>query len=683
MMWPFKTPLRVSILVKIASGFGLMVVLIAASTGITLHSSLDTMGSVNRLTASANPIVLANGALDLELSQLGELFQLHQGSDDPEQMARAKEQIKRSEANIVEQSQALLGYLDNLGNTAPQVATVDQFSSQVATLLDHMAVMMSDHENGLGLNGEVRERRAAILAQENSISTLFEDLLWSLPDDESIITALEFYASFLNGLMIIKNIDIADDAETLSQQTDAFNNWIQQHGNQFFNFTNLVAAHPETRELVQTVNGITDDLIANTQGTPDSEGLIALRGQINANALRYRTGLAELNEEIEQAKEALTQLNDFATRYAQQTNLQVTDNLQRTLTLSVASLTVSFALALLVSALIIRSIRRPMAQLTNALQHLAKGDLTHEITHHTRDEMGELTQSVDHVRKALLDMIDSIRSQSSSLQQEAKTSQQLAQDTRDRASDQREQTDSIATSMQEMTTTVTAVGQATQEGMQHADSAVVEIDETVLAVTSNLQTLADLKDRIGDAERFTEQLSHRMADIETVSKVIRDIAEQTNLLALNAAIEAARAGEHGRGFAVVADEVRALASRTQSSTNEIRQTIEGLLQGHEELSHTMQSSRDSVTESHRVSAETTNAIQAFRERVDQLNSISQQIHATTTEQGTTAEDINQRLTTVADIARANEDMAEQTMSASVNLGLLTDDLELLVKRFKV
>lgn len=672
-----------SLLFRIAAGFGLIVLLIALSTLMTAQSSRDTTASIDQLTNSANPILLTTGALDLELSQLSELFQLHQARESAAELPQIKEDFQSTRARIGEHSQQLQRYLDELGDTEAQVAVSDRFTQQVNHLADRMQELMAGHETSISRIAQIRERRQVIQSLEDDISELFEGLVWSLPDDESLAIALEFYASFLHGFMVIRDISIEEDPDALGGLVFNFDNWVSNHNNQFFSFTSMVAVQPGTQELVQTVTGLTDDIVNNTKGTDDMPGLAPLRQQVVEGAAHYRVELAELTEEVEVAKSALNALNEFAVQFAQDTNDQVATSLARAQWLSVASLGVSIFLAVIISLLIIRSIRHPIRELTRALHSLQQGDLTDSISTNRQDEMGVLARSVEEVRGALLKMLQSIRGQVDQLSAQADRSRQLATQSQAKTAEQSGETENIASSMQEMAASVAEVDGNTQAGMRHIREAMTEIDETVRVVEKNQASLEKLQSRIVEAESFSGELSGRMKEIESVSKMIGDIAEQTNLLALNAAIESARAGEHGRGFAVVADEVRTLASRTQRSTEEIRSIIESLLSGHVELSDTMRNILESVTASHQVATDTEEKMQAFCKRLDEINTVSEQTSATTEQQATTADEIARRVTRVADIARSNEEMALEAQEASEALGQVTADLESLVQRFKI
>lgn len=362
-----------SLLFRIAAGFGLIVLLIALSTLMTAQSSRDTTASIDQLTNSANPVLLTTGALDLELSQLSELFQLHQAGESATELPPIKEDFENTRARIREHARQLQRYLEELGDTETQMAVSDRFTSQVDLLADRMQALMTGHEASISMIAQIRERRQVIQSLEDDISELFEGLVWSMPDDESIAVALEFYASFLHGFLVIRDISIEDDPDTLSGLVFSFDNWVNNHNNQFFAFTSMVARHPGTQELAQTVSSLTDDIVNNTRGTDDMPGLAPLRQQVVENAVQYRSELTNITEEVEAAKTELGTLNEFAVRFAQDTNDQVAASLARAQWLSVASLGASVALAVVISLLVIHSIRRPIKELTRALHSLQQG----------------------------------------------------------------------------------------------------------------------------------------------------------------------------------------------------------------------------------------------------------------------------------------------------------------------
>ncbi|MBV4547079.1 methyl-accepting chemotaxis protein [Pseudomonas atacamensis] len=344
---------------------------------------------------------------------------------------------------------------------------------------------------------------------------------------------------------------------------------------------------------------------------------------------------------------------------------------------------VSLLLTIVLAIALTRSIVKPVGDSLRLAEEIASGDLTRRLEITGTDEVSRLMVALNLMSKNLQDTVLEISEASIQLSSAAVEMTSITEAADRHLQQQNSEIEQAATAVTEMTSAVeevarnaTSTSQAAQESSEAAKLGNLRVSETLSAV----ETLTELVE--SSASQVTE-LAGQAEDISQVVGVIRSIAEQTNLLALNAAIEAARAGEQGRGFAVVADEVRALAHRTQISTLEIEKMITAIQSG---SSTTVESIRRSTEEVYNTKRTAEGAGQSLRQITDsvlQINERNLQIAVASEQQAHVARDVDRSLLSIRSLAIQSSEGANQTITASNELSRLAVNLNHLVQKFKV
>jgi len=322
-------------------------------------------------------------------------------------------------------------------------------------------------------------------------------------------------------------------------------------------------------------------------------------------------------------------------------------------------------------------------KLRAATQKVSDGDLTVSVNCGTEDELKEVENSLNSMVKHLNTTVRSLGSNASLL---ASASEELSATTnqaRAGAQEQQQQTDQIATAMNEMTSTVQEIARNAELVAAESHTADHEAKEGSNIIATTITSITDLSGEVGEAAEVIHQLEKNSNDIGTVLDVIKSIAEQTNLLALNAAIEAARAGEHGRGFAVVADEVRTLASRTQESTEQIQNMVSSLQTHTHKAVEVMDSDTKHAMKMAESTGSATESIDRIVESVTKISDMSTQVASASEEQSLVSEEINRNIVRIADLSVESMSGSEQIALGSDELAKLASELEMVVAHFKV
>ena len=333
----------------------------------------------------------------------------------------------------------------------------------------------------------------------------------------------------------------------------------------------------------------------------------------------------------------------------------------------------------LVNTILLSKLRR-ISEVANAI---AQNDVSHTCTMESHDLIGEIITSFNQMAANLRSVIGEISGATAQLASAAEEMSAVTDEASRGVQQQQSEIEHVASAMNEMTTTVGDVAQNAANAAQHAQQADADAKSGALVATEALGGIDNLVNEMDRAGGVIHKLETESENIGMVLDVIRGIAEQTNLLALNAAIEAARAGEQGRGFAVVADEVRHLASRTQSSTQEIQDMIERLQVGSTDAVKVMEEAQGMAKNSAEQVEKAAEALGGIATGVSQINDMNTTIASAAEEQSAVAGEINSNVGNIRDVADKTAAGAQQTASASEELARLSSTLQDLMGRFRM
>ncbi|KAA8711086.1 methyl-accepting chemotaxis protein [Pseudomonas cannabina] len=634
---------NISVNMKLAVGFGLVLVF----TAILALTGWTSMGGLIKRSNWMSDITLLN-------AQLTKL-----------RVTRLQYMVADGDEKVAETVQVSLD-----GFKAYQQKLLSSFKSpENVKMLEQLSAVIADYQQSL--NNMRSGYKASNLAR-----------------DELTTHAVKSLAVFDQLQAEVKNMDPADanrfeQFEIVTRAKDD----LRLARYEVRGYTTNVTPETEQMAVAKLDAAIKDlDTLKATFSGPQAEQLKQLETSLQA----YRATLQNFkvaNATIAQArKEMTTQGQDIVkiseAMYQLQLDRRDQESAQARTTQIICTL-LAMTLGVIAAVIITRQITRPLKETMAVVDRIASGDLTQTQAITRRDELGVLQQGIQRMGTTLRDLIGGIRDSVVQIASAAEELSAVTEQTSAGVNSQKVETDQVATAMHEMSATVAEVARNAEQASHAASNADREArdgDKVVGEAIAQIERLATEVGRSADAMNQLEQESDK---IGKVMDVIKAVAEQTNLLALNAAIEAARAGEAGRGFAVVADEVRGLAQRTQQSTVEIETLVAALQSGTRQVSSIMLNSRELTVSSVQLSRKAGTSLGSITQTVSSIQAMNQQIAAAAEQQSAVAEEISRSIVNVRDVSEQTASASEETAASSVELARLGGHLQTLVSRFKI
>jgi methyl-accepting chemotaxis protein len=629
---------NISVNLKLALGFGLVLLL----TGLLALTGWTSLGGlIDRSNWMSDITQLNNELTELRIARLQ--YMIADGDDKLAQNVQAKlDAFKARQQNLL-----------NTFKSPENVKLLREQAQVVAAYEVSLAKMRSAYKQG----GEAR-RSMGVTANEAGalMETLLADSLSSGQSDSERLEHLKRLTTVRQHLLLAR-FEVRGYIADLTPETE------QVAARQ------LDATLAETRQLAAT------DARARPLEAATLHYAEAVRSFKAAN-----TAIGEARKEMTTQGYDIVRLSDEL--YAIQLQRRDLESAQAR-TWQLASTLAALLFGVLAAIIITRQITRPLRETLEVVEKIATGDLTHTLRVTRRDELGVLQQGIQRMGETLRDLIGGIRDGVTQIASAAEELSAVTEQTNAGVNSQKVETDQVATAMHEMAATVQEVARNAEQASEAATDADGQAragDQVVAQAIAQIERLAVEVNRSTEAMGQLQQESQK---IGSVMDVIKSVAEQTNLLALNAAIEAARAGEAGRGFAVVADEVRGLAQRTQKSTEEIEVLVAGLQSGTQQVANVMHGSRSLTDSSVELTRKAGASLENITRVVSNIQSMNQQIAAAAEQQSAVAEEISRSILNVRDVSEQTAAASQETAASSVELARLGNQLQMLVSHFRV
>ena len=668
---------NLSIRAKIIAGLGLMQLIIAIIAGSALVSLSNTQKSVATIADDIQPSVLKADELEHRLDKANSAVGFYLLSHDVSHRQVYETNLQRIDL-----------LLDEL-KVLPLVSARADTSSHVEDIAGDIARYKSYQERMVELVEQPAKNVPALAYAAEHINPLSQQLLQLLSgmiqtegEEEASVERRQLlmdiegvryaWANVMNGLRAY----LAFRQAAALQEINLYLSSVEA------GLVRLQAA--EDLLTLDQLDALEQFLPLKGEFTAHLDTLIAIHGSDawRTDAYLIRTEVGPLLEAVSSKVDALVvELDELA----QVTFHGLVDQVEATHTLVATLLLIGLLLGGLIMWLIVSTVVKPLNQTLQALKDIVdgEGDLTRRLDVNGSDEISQLAQGFNKFAGLVHGIIREMAGYTGRLNTSAERLITVTEETSRGVALQQQRSDDVVTAVNEMAASGHEVASNTGAAAEAARNADAAANDGRQVVGKTIEVIGSLAQAVRQAGEVINRLESDSESIGGVLDVIRGIAEQTNLLALNAAIEAARAGEQGRGFAVVADEVRTLASRTQESTAEIRSMIERLQGSAREAVQVMADGSTRADESVQQAATAGDALDAISEAVAVINQMNVQIASAAEEQNAVAEEINKSVVAISEITEQTAAGAQQTASAGNELTQLSEQLSGIVRQFKV
>ncbi|MFB0981619.1 MAG: methyl-accepting chemotaxis protein [Alteromonadaceae bacterium] len=672
--------MNLTVAMKIIGGFAIIAVLLIITSAISLLNLNTIQDSTVQQSEVAIPTLKGSNKLANTLTQIGNLTLRAYYQTEYTPLSANLASYNKDKEDFSKELKKLKNVVRNENSLLSNLRKVDSVYTQ---LEEEIGLVFSNRENSINEALILREKIDSLEEKADDAATLLLDLADHDLADTKLQRAVslgESIETLLNGVVssALEYRGLIDLASTDLVGKQISNGYVEVDSS----FKDIISelSNKGAKDIADDLSvalSELDELINSNDGVfvhKDNQ-LLALK-TATENLSAAESNIKKANAILE------TQVN-LANETALAAGNLVQEKVADGTTQTWAIMIFSIIAASVIAYLTLTSITRPLSRVNKMLNIVASGDLSHKLDESGNDEFAELSRNCNLLIDSLRNLIQGIVSRSTQLATAAEETSAVTAQGTTAIAEQRSQVEQAASATTEMSSTSQTVLSSANDTLAEIKQADDEAKRIKVISERNRQTIGLLANEVEEASQVINKLQQDSASIGGILDVIRGIAEQTNLLALNAAIEAARAGEQGRGFAVVADEVRTLASRTQESTQEIQNMIEVLQSGAQRAVGVMDAGKKQAANCVEQSEEAEKALQTITQSVHEAFDRSTQIASAAEEQSVVAHEISENLESIVAIAEQTTAGAQQTAQSSNEVAKLAEELQQSVQEFKL
>ncbi|MCU7995400.1 methyl-accepting chemotaxis protein [Shewanella glacialipiscicola] len=618
-----------------------------------------------------------------------------------------------SETLSEQQKQILIAYHAPKATTIPSIRAV--FGSHTSRFKDEIAnlsQLLKNHPNFASLTTQLNssfstferdslamfaEREAALSKQEllinlkkkleNAADDASSELLDIVDLESSDNPDLQSIAASASAIDTSLGNIITTIADLVSNEEDSKHELISKELDYILSETknklDYVNRHGQGIIAAETLSSVTKDIEKVLTLVTGPQSMLQVKSSQLSNAKESIAKLSVIEKDVTVINANMDDVSNNIELIAANMSRDTIDNIDSASIQTTLVVLIAIVVAVIVSFAVVNPLKRSLSQVNHALNVLASGNLTHKLDDSGHDEFAELAKNCNRLVDSLRSLIIGILDRSNQLAAAAEQTSAITAQTTSGIQEQKSQVDQVAAATTELSSSAQQVTLSADEALEQIKQADQETQHMRIIAEENKLTILALADEVAKAGLVINKVQSDSASISSILDVIRSIAEQTNLLALNAAIEAARAGEQGRGFAVVADEVRNLASRTQASTREIQQMIEVLQLGAEQAVVAMDIGRAQANACVEKTEQTNIALETISQSVHRAYDSGTHIAHAAQEQNLVSQQVSEKLEHIAAISEETAIGADQTAQSSHQVAKLAEELQASVGEFRL
>jgi len=671
-----------TVAMKVIGGFAVSCLLLVI-LGVSSLASLNSIDqATDEVSSVAVPTVSLSAMLEAAFLNMGRLTFEAYISEEIKDLDEKKVAFTDSRQEF----ESTLAKLKNVVKNDEQLrSALGTAEAQYELYISNASNVFENHKTDLELAIKIAKSVSTIEEQTDDASSLLLDFAYldAVSDSAQLERAAAEGASLESSILAMLSsvtefaaVKTLQRAEIRAQEVDVFVAQVQE---KLATVLSIADGQDDTGALDETQELI-DQAIQNINGP---NGVKSNKYNRLNKMLAAESALAESDKNIADAQRSLSVLLNLASKRSTEIKDDVSSQVTNSISLIIGLIVISVAGSAFIGYKSVTAITTPLKEVNALLKIASSGDLTHRLDDRAKDEFGELSKNCNALIDSLTSLIKGINSRAAQLAAASNQTSTITAQTTISIEEQKSQISQIAAATTEMHSTSELVSQSADDTLKEIKNADNEAEKVKKISLENKHTIEVLARDVQDAADVINKLHQDSASIGGILDVIRGVADQTNLLALNAAIEAARAGEQGRGFAVVADEVRTLASRTQKSTQEINAMIEVLQAGAERAVSVMNQGRDQTEICVAQTEKATQALDVITDAVHKAFEVSSRIEQAAREQHTVSSEISERLENIVGIAEETTVGAQQTTASSAQVAKLALELQESIGEFKV